>query len=305
MQINVVPSKPQKISETNTEGLYEITGLYPGYGYTLGNALRRMLLSSIPGSTITSVRVKGVPHEFSTIEGMKEDVLIMVLNMKKIRFSIDTGETSQTIKLKKKGKGKIHASDFDIPSQVSIANKDSYLCELTADSAELDIEAVVEKGIGFRSREDDKEKKQVGVILLDAAFSPVKRSYYEIEDMRVGNRTDFNRLKIFLETDGTIKPEEALKKAIQTMITQLEAMVGFQKSDDKEEIKQAEKDTKKLKLEELDISASTKNTLIKNGIESVEDLVKKGKDDVAAIKGIGEKAVSEITNALAEQGIKF
>lgn len=301
----IVASKPQVVSEEGNEGLYEISGLYPGYGSTLGNALRRMLLSSIPGNAITSIRIKGVPHEFSTISGIKEDVLNMVINMKNIKIKAHTEQYPQTITLKKKGKGKITAGDFETPSQVEIANKDLVIAEITDDKTSIEVEADVSSGIGFRPREDIVDAP-VGSIVIDAVFSPVKRSSYEVHNMRVGNRTDFNSLKIFVETDGTITPRNALDTAIKTMIIQLEAMVSFQKDDDKK-MKKMEKEVAEevnsIKIEDLGLSATIVSNLERAGVKNVMDLLKKGITDTKDIQGIGEKAFSEISASLEERGL--
>ena len=291
--INIaIPSKPEMISETDTEGTYEISSLYPGYGNTLGNALRRMLLSSIPGAAITTIRIQGVPHEFSTIDGVKEDMLTVVVNMKNIRVKAETDVFPQVMTLKKKGKGKVHAGDFEMPSQLEVMNKDLFIAEITDPKTELEIEVDVHKGIGFRPREDFMEDSLVGSIVVDAVFSPVKRSSYEVFNMRVGDRTDFNRLSIFIETDGTITPRKALEKALRTMIAQFEAMLGFQSANEekmREIEKEAEKNMKAITIRDLDLSASVAGTLEKNEVRTVTDILKKGIAGIRDIPGVGAK----------------
>lgn len=305
--INIaIPSKPEMINETDMEGTYEISSLYPGYGNTLGNALRRMLLSSIPGAAITSIRIQGVSHEFSTIDGVKEDVLTMVVNMKNIRVRANTDVFPQTMTLKKKGKGKVTAADFETPTQLEIINKDLVIAEITDAKTELSIEADVHKGIGFRPREDLMEDSQVGAIVVDAVFSPVKRSSYEVFNMRVGDRTDFNRLTIFIETDGTITPRQALEKALRTIIAQFEAMLGFQVSNNKkmkEMEEEVEKSMKTITTHDLELSALVVGALEKNEVRTVMDILKKGVSGIREIPGIGTKAVEEIMTRLEERGI--
>ena len=305
--INIaIPSKPEMINETDTEGTYEISSLYPGYGNTLGNALRRMLLSSIPGLAVTTIRIRGVPHEFSTIDGIRQDALTIIINMKNIRVKANTSSFPQTMILKKKGKGVITANDFETPSQIEIVNKELVIAEITDDKAELHIEADVQQGIGFRPREDLAEDSEVGSIIVDAIFSPVKRSSYEVENMRVGDRTDFNRLTLFIETDGTITPREALEKAIRTMISQFEAMLGFQSSNDeklKEIEKEAEDAMKTITIEDIDLSAGVITALEKNNIHTVMDILKKGMTGIREIPGVGTKAVEEITQQLEKRGV--
>ena len=223
----LLPSKPKIVREDSSHGMYIIEGLYPGYGHTLGNSLRRIILSSMPGAAITSLSINGVKHEFSTIEGIKEDVISMILNLKKIKFSTTSDEPIKAT-LKYKGIGLVTAKDIDLPSQLEIANTDQYVCEVTAKSTELLIEITIEKGLGFVSRENlKKDKADVGTIFLDASFTPVRRASYEVENMRVGDRTDHNRLIVSIETDGTVSPRTVLEHSIETMIKQLQAIVGF------------------------------------------------------------------------------
>ncbi len=299
-----IPSKPEMLHETEMEGTYEISGLYPGYGNTLGNALRRMLLSSIPGAAITTIRVQGAPHEFSTIDGVQPDVLTIIINMKNIRVRANTDVFPQTITLKKKGKGVITANDFEAPSQLEIMNKDLVIAEITDDRGELHIEADVHTGIGFRPREELGEDASIGSIVVDAIFSPVKRSSYEVQNMRVGDRTDFNRLSIFIETDGTITPREALEKAIRTMISQFEAMLSFQAdTGEKKMQKEVEDSMRVIDIKDLELSASVVTILERNNIKTVMDILKKGVIGIRDIPGIGSKAVEEIKSRLEDKGI--
>ena len=304
-----IPSKPEMLNETDTEGTYEISGLYPGYGNTLGNALRRILLSSMPGAAITAIRIRGVSHEFSTVKGVQPDVLTVVLNMKNIRIRTNTDVFPQTITLKKKGKGVITAGDFESPTQLDIINKDLVIAEITDDKGELNIEADIHQGIGFCAREDlvkERETTSVGSIMVDAIFSPVKRSSYEVQNMRVGDRTDFNRLNIYIETDGTVAPREALERALRTMIAQFEAMLGFQ-SDNGENMRsmerEAEKNLRTVGIADLGLTASVENILEKNNIKTMKDILKKGTVGISDIPGIGVKAVEEIKNSLERKGI--
>jgi len=205
--------KIKTISETKTEGFFEIEGLYTGYGLTLGNALRRSLLSSLPGAAITQVKLKGVEHEFSTIPGVKEDVVEITLNLKRVRFKFYATEP-QVLTLKVKGEKKVTASDIKTNAQVEIVNLDCHIATLTGKNAEIDMELTVEKGLGYVPVEARKlEKLPIKTIALDAIFSPVQKVNFVVENMRVGDRTDYNRLKLTIETDGTITPSSALHKA--------------------------------------------------------------------------------------------
>jgi len=203
----------KKTSGTSTKGTFEIGGLYAGYGITIGNTLRRVLFSSLPGAVITQIKIKGVNHEFSTLPGVMEDVVEMTLNLKKIRFRALTDEP-QVLTLKIKGEKEIKASDINTNAQVELITPKIHIATLTAKSAELDMELTVERGLGYSPAESrQSEKLPIGTVVLDAAFSPVVSASFNIENMRVGGRTDYNRLNLTIETDGSIAPEAALRKA--------------------------------------------------------------------------------------------
>ncbi|HPX52612.1 MAG TPA: DNA-directed RNA polymerase subunit alpha [Candidatus Paceibacterota bacterium] len=310
-----LPSKPKIIKEEDNKGIYEIDGLYPGYGYTLGNSIRRIIISSIPGAAITSLSIEGVKHEFSTIEGIKEDVISLILNLKAINFTLHSDE-SQKISLKVKGPKVVTAADLDVNSEVEVLNKDAYLCEITG-KVTLEMEMTIEKGIGYISKEQvEKERTAIGDIALDAAFTPVKRASYEVENMRVGDRTDHNRLRFFIETDGTISPKEVLEYSISLMIKQLQAVVGFKEnvieaeegmmSDNMVEGAQdtAESPTK-VKIEELQFSTRTENALLAGGVKTLSGLLKKTESDLKALGGLGDKAVEEIRELLEGKGLSL
>lgn len=237
-----------KKSETGTQGVFEIEGLYTGYGITLGNALRRVLLSSLPGAAITQVKIKTVKHEFSTIPGVMEDVVDIMLNLKKIRFKFYADEP-QILTLKKKGEGAITAGDIQGNAQVEVANPDQHIATLTAKSADVEMELTVEKGLGYSPVETRKsDKLPVGTIAVDAIFTPVTNTNIEVENMRVGDRTDFNRLTLTVETDGTISPSRALHKAGNILKDHLEIVSNVEineEFEEKKEKKAEKKETKK------------------------------------------------------------
>lgn len=202
----------KKISETDTEGLFEIEGLYSGYGLTIGNAIRRALLSSLPGAAVTQYKIKGANHEFVTVPNVVEDAVEIGLNLKKIRFRIHTDEP-QTLTVRAKGDGKVTAADIETSSEVELLTPDILIATLTSKNAELEIELRVEKGLGYVPVEARKfEKLPIGTVALDAFFSPVTRVNFSIENMRVGDRTDYNRLILGIQTDGTVTPSAALHK---------------------------------------------------------------------------------------------
>jgi len=212
-----LPTKPKITKQEKNKAIFEIEALYPGYGVTVGNSLRRVLLSSLAGAAITQVKIKNVPHEFSTIPGVLEDVIQIMLNLKQLRFKIYT-EEPQKAALKIKGEKKVKGSDFEIPAQLELANKDYHIATITDKKTELEIEIQVEKGIGYSPREArKKEKLEIGTIPLDAIFTPVRQIAFRVENMRVGERTDFDRLFLEVETDGTILPEDAFCQASEIL----------------------------------------------------------------------------------------
>src|SRR3989344_887384 len=226
----VMPSKPRVVMEEENKGVFEIDGLYPGYGHTLGNSLRRIILSSLPGASLTSIKIDGVNHEFQTLEGIKEDVIVMILNLKKTRFKMLSDEP-QTVTLSVKGPKEVTAGDIKTGGQVEILNPELHIAEVTG-KINLNIEMKIEKGLGFIAKEShQKEKVDVGTIAVDAIFTPIRRVSYEVENMRVGDKTNHNRLRISIETDGTLSPREALSESIVIMINQLKAVVDFKEPE--------------------------------------------------------------------------
>ena len=317
-----LPTKPRIVEESDSRGIYEIDSFYPGYGHTVGNSLRRIILSSLPGVAITSVKIDGVSHEFSTIEGVKEDVIRILLNLKKVRFKMDSTE-HQTLKLSIKGPKVVTASDIELPGQVEVINKDEYILEVTAKKS-LEIEMKIETGLGYVPKEElNKDKVDIGAIALDAAFAPIKRVNYEVENMRVGDRTDYNRLRLFIETDGTLTAHEALEKSIEIMIYQLKAIIGFKEedrepeviedsvadtttdmNDNKEEVKAPDTaDIFKTRVEELKLSSRVEVAMTDAGIRTIGGLVRKREEDLLSIQGLGQKGLQEIKRALSNYGV--
>lgn len=311
-----LPSKPRVVSETERSGVYEIDGLYPGYGNTLGNSLRRIILSSLPGAAITHVKIPGVPHEFSTIEGVKEDVVTILLNIRKIRFQLLTDEP-QTITLSVKGPKEVTAADLKLPGQVEVLNPEQVIAEVSG-KVNFELELRAERGLGYIPKEEhQKERVDIGTIAIDAIFSPIRRANYEVENMRVGDRTNFNRLRIMIETDGTLAPREALEKSIETMIHQLKAVVGFKEEEVEEssaqvtdtrmtrEEKAAPMDAEMLKtrITELQLPQRVEQALDNASIRTVGGLVRKREDDLLAIEGLGQKGLQDIKRSLSNLGL--
>lgn len=313
----VLPSKPRIVSEDQFSGTYEIDGLYPGYGHTLGNSLRRIILSSLPGAAITAIKIAGVNHEFSVMNGISEDVITVMLNLKKMRIKMLTSEP-QTLTLKVKGEKIVTAADVDKVGQIEILNPELVIATLTDKNAELDVEMTVEQGMGYVSKEVlQKNRVDIGTIALDAIFTPIRRVSYEVENMRVGDRTDFNRLKLFIETDGTISSKEALETSIQIMIGQLKAIVGFKEEMEEmapmssvsaeEATPKAEIDSELLKtrIESIGLSPRTQNALSNANIRTVGGLSRKKERDLLDVDGLGAKGIQEIRAKLAEYGISL
>jgi DNA-directed RNA polymerase subunit alpha len=319
----LLPSQPKAVKEEEFTGIYEIEGFYPGYGHTIGNSLRRIILSSLPGAAITSVKIDGVKHEFSTIDGIKEDVVGILINLGRVRLRME-GEEPQSIRLSIKGEKEVRTKDFEVPGQVEILNPDQLIATLTDKNAELLLEATVEKGLGFVSKEQiQKDRVDIGTIALDSLFTPVRRVHYEVENMRVGERTDFNRLRVIVETDGTISPREVLERSVEIMIKQLKAIVGFQEEEEikEEEIKSIKEEMEdksstgevssedekteflKTRIEDLGLSTRTENALTEANIRTVGGLVRKKEDDILTFEGLGEKGLQEIKRALGNYGI--
>lgn len=316
LETNVtLPSKPRVVSEEGNRGVFEIDGLYPGYGHTLGNSLRRIILSSLPGAAITQVKIDGVEHEFSTLDGVKEDVITILLNLRRVRLHMFTDEP-MTITLKKSGSGPVTAADIEAPTQVEVLNADQHIAEITNKSTKLNIEITVEKGLGYVPREvHQKDKMEIGAIALDAVFTPIRRANYEVENMRVGDRTDFNRLRFTLETDGTYTAREALEKSIEIMIHQLKSVIGFQEQHQEEPVEQTEEvkekaeepnqEVLKTRIETLDLTSRTLQSLEEASIRTIGGLVRKKKDDILALDGIGPKGLDEIETLLAKISLKL
>lgn len=316
LETNVtLPSKPRVVSEEDNRGVFEIDGLYPGYGHTLGNSLRRIILSSLPGAAITQVKIDGVEHEFSSLEGVKEDVITILLNLRRVRLNMHNDEP-MTITLKKKGVGPVTAADIDVPSQIEILNGEQHIAEITNAKTELKIEITIERGLGYVPREiHQRDKVEIGTIAMDAVFTPIRRANYEVENMRVGDRTDYNRLRIIIETDGTYTAREALEKSIEIMVHQLKAIIGFQDQhaaapaptipvvEKKSEI--PDQEVLKTRIETLDLTSRTLQALEAASIRTIGGLVRKSKDDILALDGIGPKGLEEIQELLAKMSLKL
>lgn len=304
----VLPLSTKAVSEESFKGVYEISGLYPGYGHTLGNSIRRILLSSLPGAAITSVKIQGVSHEFSTLSGVKEDVIKILLNLKQLRFKIH-GDGPEIATLEVKGIKDVTAKDIESSSQLEILNTDHHIMSVTDKNTKISMELTVEKGIGFVPAEElSKDKIAVGTLMLDAIFTPIRRANYEVENMRVGDRTDYNLLRITIETDGSLAPREAFKSALSIMRMQIEKIELFDetfKESSKDDFFSKSGDKASGGIEALKLSQRTKNALLEAGIKSSEELAKKSEDEILSMEGIGAKAVTEVKKALKSVGLSL
>lgn len=320
-----LPKQPKLIKKVGNIAFFEIEALYPGYGVTIGNALRRVLLSSLPGAAITQIKIKNAPHEFTTMDYVQEDVIQIILNLKKMRFKLHTNEP-QRIFLHVSGEKEVMGKDFVLPSQVELSTKDLLIATLTDKKADFEMEAQVEQGLGYVPVEARvKETGEIGTIFLDALFSPVKRVSFRVEHMRVGDRTDYDRLSFEIETDGTIEAETALHSAVETLknhfslieesfaaidISQTgEASYGAQVEGGESAIGQEgwreEKEAVKKNVSDLGLSNRTANALVNNKVKTVGGLMRKSEKSLLQLEGMGEKGVEEIKKALEKLGLEL
>ena len=308
-----LPLPPKVIQKKKNQAAFEIEGLYPGYGVTIGNALRRVLLSSLQGAAITEVRIKGVPHEFSTIPGVLEDTIMILLNIKNLRFKLFEGD-SQKVQLKVKGEGEVKGTDFVCPSQVKLVNPELHIATVTDKKTELEIEVTIERGIGYVPKEQQKRAKlEIGTMAIDAIYTPIRNVNFQVENMRVGDRTDFDRLTLEIETDGTITPEEAYYEACGLLIKHFNIIFGGDANaaiaseeavEEEEEAEESgEEDVSKLIVEDLKLTGRTLNALLNNGIKTVGGIIKKTEKGLAELDGMGDKAISEIKRKLKKLGV--
>ena len=253
-----LPVQSKIIKQEKNKAVFQIEALHPGYGVTISNALRRVLLSSLEGAAITQVKIKRASHEFSTISGVLEDVITIILNLKQLRFKMFTLDSQKAV-LKVKGAKKVNGSDFQLPAQVEIANKDCHIATLTSKSSQLEMEIKIEKGVGYSSRENrQKGKLEIGAISVDAIFTPIKRVSYKIENMRVGERTDYDRIFFEIETDGTVEPEQAFFQASEVLVKHFSIFVDLFKP----KVDSSEKELKKTKTKKT-VSKSVNKTKVK------------------------------------------
>lgn len=315
-----LPQKPKFTSINEKTGKFEIEGCYPGYGTTLGNALRRVLLSSLAGSAITAVKIKGATHEFSTIPNVLEDVIQIILNLKQVRLKTYKDEPIK-LTLKAKGEHEIKAGMIQCPSDAEVINKDAHIATITSPKGELQMEIEVGSGIGYVPVEQkEREEKEIGVISVDAIYTPVRRVNYSVENMRVGKKTDYEKITLEIVTDGTVAPEEAFSRAVRILVDQFQTLSELEQEEDKDEKREemiAEKPSQeKSEPEEEDatkkevsalkgLSTRTFNVLEKNNLRTIGEVVSYNETELADLEGMGAKGLKEIKKAVGEFGLNL
>jgi len=320
MQKITLPQKSKMTSIDEKTGKFEIEGCYPGYGTTLGNALRRVLLSSLSGAAVTSVKIKGVKHEFSTVPNVLEDVIQIILNLKQVRFKLYKDEPV-TVTLSVKGEKIITAGMIDCPSDVEVVTKEAHIATITSPKGEFEMEMEVAPGIGYVPVEQqEREKKEVGTIAVDAIYTPIRRVNYVIDNMRVGKRTDFEKITLEIMTDGSITPEEAFSKSVSILVDQFSTLSDMEKVEGIEEIvveevvaeprevkeKKETTDPKKIDITELKpLSTRTLNVLEKSNVKKVGDILKYTEEELNDFEGMGEKGIKEIKKAVGDFGLNL
>ncbi|MEA1936776.1 MAG: DNA-directed RNA polymerase subunit alpha [Patescibacteria group bacterium] len=329
MQKITLPEKPKIIKEEKNTAVFEIKSCYPGYGATIGSAFRRVLFSSLTGASITAVKIKGADHEFSTISGVMEDVVEIILNLKKVKFKMFTDDLVR-LTLKSNKEGEVKASEIKVTNDIEVVNKEAHIATITDKNENLEIEIQVEKGIGYVPIEyQNKNNLEIGNIAMDAIFTPVKKVNYKVEYMRVGKMTNYDKLIFEIETDGSMTPKEAFEEAARLLVghfnlfkevikeeaveevVEEEAKTSqekkkkkkFMKEEKEEKAEKEEEDVLKTKVEELNISSRTLKILSENKIRTIGGLVKKSDDDLKKMSGIGDKGVKEVKKSLGKLGL--
>jgi DNA-directed RNA polymerase subunit alpha len=299
---------------TSTSSSFSIEPLHSGYGMTLGNSLRRVLLSSISGAAVTSFKIDGATHEFTSIAGVKEDVVDIMLNLKGVRFRV-YGSEPQILRINKQGKGAVTAKDIETNADVEIVNPEHVIATIDDPKAKLVIDLTVEIGRGYRTIEEGAAKKASDHVALDAIFSPVLRVRYKVEKTRVGQSTDLDRLLLTVDTDGSITPQDAFEEASAILVNQYTALAGMTRVAETESLNELSSSNENefgqdmlsdettalsTSIEDLNLSARTTNALINNDIHTIRDLFALSDAELRDLKGFGSKALDEVKDKLAE-----
>ncbi|MEA2006689.1 MAG: DNA-directed RNA polymerase subunit alpha [Patescibacteria group bacterium] len=320
------PKSPKFEQIDENSGRFIIEGCYPGYGTTLGNSLRRVLLSSLSGNAAVFVKIKGITHEFTTVKGVVEDAVQLMLNLKLVRFKLH-GVDEATIFLKIKGEKLVTAKDFKTTSEIEVVNPNQHVATLTSSSAELDMEVKVEKGLGYVPvDQQSREEKEIGTIAIDAVYTPVRRVNFLIDNMRIGKRTDFDKITLEVVTDGSITPKEAYTQAVEILMSQYSAIATVSDKDaevkdevemedgvettaenkvaeNKEEDEDEDEDEEEVTISDLNLSTRTLNVLETNNIQNVKEIEVLSEEELKEMEGVGDKGIKEIKKAIGTLGI--
>ncbi len=303
--INLPELKEEKLTDNSSQ--FRLEPLHPGYGMTLGNSIRRVLLSSLAGSAITAVKIEGVSHEFSTISGVREDIIEIILNLKQVRF-INPNEEPITLTLKKSG-GIVKASDINTTNDVEVVNPALVIANLDNAKSKFEMEMVVEQGRGYAPVESRSGVKlPVGMIAIDAIYTPIKRVRYNVQNTRVGQMTNLDKLILEVETDGTITPKEAVMQAAEVLVGHFQVLAGHDvvsvgSGGIMTATERAEADMAQIGVDEVNFSPRTANALMNNDIKTIKDLMDLSPADLKELKGFGAKAQEEVVEKLAELGV--
>lgn len=298
-----------EISEDQRYGKFVVEPLERGYGTTLGNSLRRILLSSLPGAAVTSVQIDGVLHEFSTIPGVVEDTTQLILNLKKLSLRIHSDE-EKILEIESEGKGTVRASDIRADSDVEILNPDLYIATL-AENGHLRIRMTANRGRGYVTADKNKKEDQpIGVIPVDSVYTPIERVNFQVENTRVGQVTNYDKLTLEVFSNGSLKPEEAVSLGAKILNEHLMLFVGLtEEAKDAEIMVEKEEDQKEkvmeMTIEELDLSVRSYNCLKRAGINSVQELTQKTEEDMMKVRNLGRKSLEEVQEKLAELGLSL
>lgn len=299
--------KVKEEKQTEDFGEFVIEPLETGFGHTLGNALRRVLLSAIPGAAVTSVRISGVKHRFSTMPGLKENIVDLLLNIKGLNFRLLDNKTTATVKISQKGQKDIKASDLELPDGVEVVNKDYYICQVSDKKAKLEMELTIEKGLGY-SLSEERKINALGVIPADAIFSPVRRVNYTVSATRVGRQTNLDKLNLQIWTNGVVGPKEALDDAAKILTSyflQVYEPKATSISGDVVISQSVSDDILKLTIDELDLPMRIYNSLRNGGIETLGQLLGTPKKELMSMRNMGAKSISIIEEKLREKGISL
>ena len=303
--INLPELKEEKTTDNSAQ--FTVEPLYPGYGMTLGNSIRRVLLSSLAGSAITAVKIEGVSHEFSTISGVREDIIEIILNLKQVRF-INPNEEPTILTLKKVG-GVVTAGDIASVNGVEVVNPKLVIANLDNAKSKLEMEIVVEQGRGYVPVESQSgEKLPIGMIAIDAIYTPIRRVRYNVQNTRVGQMTNLDKLVLEVETDGTITPREAVMQAAEVLVGHFQVLAGHDvvsvgSGGIMTASERAEADMAQIGVDEVNFSPRTANALMNNDIKTIKDLMDLSPADLKELKGFGAKAQEEVIDKLAELGV--